>query len=605
MRTWTKETLQILRLNIKNIIIFELLYRLFTVPVYLRLLKLCLRFSLRQAGYSYLTLENIGRFVLKPWTLICILIVAFVGMFFLILEVAGLITAYQGSAYTRKLTPLSIFAGGLDKLRGRPLKRNIRLLFVALVHYMVINQVFLARMFTHIKPFNFIIQEIGTKPLFLVCTGMLALVIALAAAFTMFVLYGCMIEQKTFRDSCVRSRQLMQGNVIRTVLHLVLCHVCLVAGIVLLYYLCAFLAAVFIVLFTRQNLALAVLTETCSRIEVILIFVASIASVIVHFGALTMFYYQHSRKLSHEVRWDFSYPGMPAARTNGRQVLAGAVLGIGMISCVYIFDLVRNGALIAGEIWYEIQITAHRGSSREAPENTMAAIVAAVEDLADYAEIDVQLSSDGVVVLGHDANLKRVAGVNRSISSMTWEELQRLDVGVWFSNRYEGETVPALEDILEYCKGKIKLNIEIKSVGKDSPLPEQVAGMIRANNMAEQCVITSTSLNYLRKVKQAMPELHTGYIISAAYGNFYSDEAVDFISIRSNFVDEALVKNAHEQGCAVHAWTVNKRSEMERMRMLGVDNIITDYPAVARETLYQEETKESLLEYLRMVLLGV
>ena len=95
--------------------------------------------------------------------------------------------------------------------------------------------------------------------------------------------------------------------------------------------------------------------------------------------------------------------------------------------------------------------------------------------------------------------------------------------------------------------------------------------------------------------------LRTGYIISAAYGNFYSSEAVDFISVRSSFVDERLVENVHSQGKAVHVWTVNQKGEIERLRLLGVDNIITDYPILAREIIYREEATETLLEYLHMV----
>ena len=120
--------------------------------------------------------------------------------------------------------------------------------------------------------------------------------------------------------------------------------------------------------------------------------------------------------------------------------------------------------------------------------------------------------------------------------------------------------------------------------------------------MREQCVVTSVRFSYLARIKELDPEIRTGYIISAAYGDYYSSDDIDFISLRSSFVSERLVEAAHEKGKAVHAWTVNSKSEMERMKMLGVDNIITDYPVIAREILYREAATESLLEYLRLVL---
>ena len=126
--------------------------------------------------------------------------------------------------------------------------------------------------------------------------------------------------------------------------------------------------------------------------------------------------------------------------------------------------------------------------------------------------------------------------------------------------------------------------------------------MIKAYGMENQCVVTSTNLPYLRRVKAVLPEVRTGYIIPAAYGNFYSSEDIDFISIRSGFVTSALMQKAHEQGKAVYAWTVNSKSELERLTLLGVDGIITDRPVMIPEIVYREEATESLFEYLKLVL---
>ena len=112
---------------------------------------------------------------------------------------------------------------------------------------------------------------------------------------------------------------------------------------------------------------------------------------------------------------------------------------------------------------------------------------------------------------------------------------------------------------------------------------------------------TSARLEDLVQVKEAAPELKTGYVIPAAYGDYYSMDAVDFISIRQSFVNQALVEKLHSQGKEVHVWTVNQPKDMERLRLLGVDNLITDDPVLARETLYREETAETVLEYLGMV----
>ena len=119
--------------------------------------------------------------------------------------------------------------------------------------------------------------------------------------------------------------------------------------------------------------------------------------------------------------------------------------------------------------------------------------------------------------------------------------------------------------------------------------------------MEEQCVISSARMRYLERVKAANPDIHTGYIVAAAYGNYYANDCLDFISIRSSFVNREFVGRAHGEGKAVHAWTVNSAAELEQMKLAGVDNIITDYPVKAREICFREEATENLLEYLRMV----
>src|SRR5262249_22055869 len=92
-----------------------------------------------------------------------------------------------------------------------------------------------------------------------------------------------------------------------------------------------------------------------------------------------------------------------------------------------------------------VRVTAHRGHARAAPENTLSAIRKAIESGADYVEMDVQQTADGVVVLLHDRDLKRVAGVSRRLDELSYDEVRKLDVGSWFDPAFAGERVPTLE----------------------------------------------------------------------------------------------------------------------------------------------------------------
>lgn len=599
MKILTKDTWQIIRQNWKNILLFELLYRGITTSVYMRLVSRGIRLALRAAGYSYLTPANIGNFLIRPVTLLIFAAVAFVGILILSLETAGLITAFQGSAYYQKLTPLHILWGGLQKLKDEMIKRNWRLPLFLTVQYLLIHLPFIMRTIVRYKPANFIFQELKKQPVAVAFLVVLLIFGILAVIPRSLTAYGCMIEQKHFHSGVVRSWQMTHKRKWKISSLAMFWELAVILLAVAVYAASVCAAALCVVRFSRQNLAMAVLLSAADRLETGIIYLASMLATVAVYAALSVAYYQYGNRRFHTERWDFGYPARGSMNRRTMAVILTAVVGVGLF---YIYDLVRNGSELSEELLIETEITAHRGSSRTAPENTIPAIEAAVEEMADSVEIDVQMTADGVVVLGHDASLKRVAGVNRSIASMTFEELEKLDVGSWFSSEYAGTRIPSLSEVLELCSQKISLNIEIKYVGKNSELPEKTAEMVREYGMENQCVITSTNLSYLKRVKEALPEIRTGYIISAAYGNFYSSEDVDFISIRSGFVTSALMQNAHEQGKAVYAWTVNTKSELERLTLLGVDGIITDRPVLAREIVYREEATESLFEYLKLVL---
>lgn len=599
MKILTKDTWQIIRQNWKNILLFELLYRGITTPVYMRLVSRGIRLALRAAGYSYLTPANIGNFLIQPVTLLAFAAAAFVGILILSLETAGLVTAFQGSAYYQKLTPLHILWGGLQKMKDEMEKRNWQLPLFLAAQYLLIHLPFILRTIVRYKPANFIFQELKKQPVAVTFLIILLIFGILAMIPRSLTVYGCMIEQKHFHSGVVRSWQMTHKRKWRIASLAMFWELAVILLASAVYAVSVCVAAVCVVYFSRQSLAMAVLLSAADRLETGIIYLASMLTFVMVFAALSVAYYQYGNRRFHAERWDFGYPARGSINRKTLAVVLAALLGVGLF---YIYDLVRNGSELSEELLIETEITAHRGSSVTAPENTIPAIEKAMEEMADSVEIDVQMTSDGVIVLGHDASLKRVAGVNRSIASMTFAQLEQLDVGSWFSKSYEGTRIPALSEVLELCSQKIGLNIEIKYVGKNSELPEKTAEMIKAYGMENQCVVTSTNLPYLRRVKAVLPEVRTGYIISAAYGNFYSSEDIDFISIRSGFVTSALMQNAHEQGKAVYAWTVNSKSELERLTLLGVDGIITDRPVLAREIVYREEATESLFEYLKLVL---
>ena len=231
-----------------------------------------------------------------------------------------------------------------------------------------------------------------------------------------------------------------------------------------------------------------------------------------------------------------------------------------------------------------LQVTAHRGSSRDAPENTISAINLAIQDEADYVEIDVQQTKDGKLVVLHDSNLQRVAGINQHIGELDWEEVRQLDVGSWFSAKFTAERIPLLEEVIKTTKDKIKLNIELKFNGHEQKLATEVVKLVAEQEFVEQCVISSANYPALLKVKELNPQIATGLIIPTALPTV-AEFKVDFYSVRSAIATIDFINQAHAQGKQVHVWTINEITEMETFLNRRVDNIITDTPKTLRRLL--------------------
>ena len=227
-------------------------------------------------------------------------------------------------------------------------------------------------------------------------------------------------------------------------------------------------------------------------------------------------------------------------------------------------------------------LTAHRGSSSQAPENTLAALSLAHLDGADYAEVDIQQTRDGNLVLLHDHNLARVAGVERYIWELDAETISELEVGSWFAEEFRGEKIPFLREAIELAKGKIKLNLELKVHGYEFKFAENLVKILREQDFLKECMISSFDYNLLQQVKQLEPTITTSLITTGELDN-WEDFEVDFYSVCLDLVIQELVKKIHDLDRQIHVWTVNDRETIKKLRNLGVDNVITDIPALNSE----------------------
>jgi glycerophosphoryl diester phosphodiesterase len=259
----------------------------------------------------------------------------------------------------------------------------------------------------------------------------------------------------------------------------------------------------------------------------------------------------------------------------GAAILALVVLGMGGVAELA-FLATRNQAPVV--------IIAHRGSSAGAPENSLAAFRLAAEQHSDMVELDVQESSDGQVLVAHDADLMKVAGNPATIWGTPAGTLRAIDIGTYKDAHYAAERVPTLAEALAVCKGRCKVLVELKSYGHNQHLEERVVQVVEAAGMADQCEFMSLDHDMAHKLKALRPSWRVGILVAKAMGDLTELKA-DFLAVESRMASRRFVRRAHRAGQDVYIWTANDPAWMLMGLTRGVDGLITDHPDLARRVI--------------------
>jgi len=174
------------------------------------------------------------------------------------------------------------------------------------------------------------------------------------------------------------------------------------------------------------------------------------------------------------------------------------------------------------------------------------------------------------------------------VTAHTFEELRRLDAGSHFGPQFAGTPLPALDEVLELCNGKLLVNIELKSLDSSTAsIGADVVAAVRAHDMVDQVVISSFNPLALRRAKKAGPEIECALLTAPDLpgwmraGLTFSYSRADAVHPEYPMVDAAYMAWAAKRGLPVRPWTVNEVADMQRMIALRVDAIITDVPDVA------------------------
>jgi glycerophosphoryl diester phosphodiesterase len=430
---------------------------------------------------------------------------------------------------------------------------------------------------------NYYLSE--RPPRFWVAAGVgVLLALGLAASTTWFFLRwafavpALVLDGQSVRQALRSSRDLMRGRGVRLLAMLIgwllLEQVALVAAVAGLDRLNGVLFSVF-----DDRLTLLV-GSTLALLVVDAILLQLVATVFAVGRALLI-------TLEYEQAWQAA-GGVALAEprieptTDGKARLARAAM-IAVLLAVPAASLIY--AIVLAKVLVEYRptrVTAHRAGSSLGPENSLAALRASLAAGTDDVEIDVQQTADGEVILMHDRDLRRTAGDPRDVGEVTLAEVAQLRLRD--ASGATDERIPMLDEFLEACDDRVRLNIELKETSRAPELPLAVVEVVRRHGFTDRAGVSCFERAPLAAVRAAEPRMPVGMIFSAAQGDL-TRLPVDFLSLQQRMVTGGLLRRAHARGLEVHAWGVNDRETAVRLLDLGCDNLITANPVPMREVV--------------------
>ena len=226
-----------------------------------------------------------------------------------------------------------------------------------------------------------------------------------------------------------------------------------------------------------------------------------------------------------------------------------------------------------------VSAIAHRGFSKAAPENTLAAYRKAIELRPDFMECDVRRTKDGQLIVIHDKTVDRTTNGKGLVADMTMAELRQLDAGSWVGPEFAGEKLPTFEEVLDLAKGQTVLVIEIKEAGTE----DLVVEMIRSREMSGEVMLCSFHYKVGVRMPALDPQIPFSPIIhipepaGPEEAVRLADEAAAvngaIWAVNYQAITPALVDATHSANMLLEAWTVDDEADMRRLVDLGVDVI--------------------------------
>ena len=518
--------------------------------------------ALTLAGEEHLDKNNILHILTNPYSFVILNLLVLIVAFFMFIEFSILTFTIYGQLTEKQYSFRRILDNAWTKTKNLAGFQTLFFIFYFLITIPTINLGVKSVLAKNLFIPKFISSEIMKTNSGLIVWGLIMIVFAYLNLRLIFTLPLTAVGDENILDSIKRSWELTKTGKRKLVLTILLFEIIylLIAAVLtgVITYICIY--------FDNDGNNPIIQTLFFSSISGIIFFLGVISKVTVITSLITVLidHNEISEKLVNNLNENKKKSRLVVTLTT--VIIVVAVLMNG-------FNMYGNG------VNKNIETIAHRGYVAKGVENSIEALEGAAEVGADYVEFDIILTKDNKFVVMHDYNLKRLAGLNKRVQDMNFDEV----VGLTIKQGDFTSKIPSLEEFVNKAKElNMKLVIELKPHGAEpSNYIDILIGEIKRLKL-ENYKFMSLNSKVMEELETKVPNLETGYVIPLQFGNFHHSN-IDFFVIEDFSYRDRLVEQARKENKQVFVWTINNPALITKYLQSPADGIITDEPELVKD----------------------
>ena len=518
--------------------------------------------ALTLSGEEHLDKNNILHILTNPYSFVILNLLVLIVAFFMFIEFSILTFTIYGQLTEKQYSFRSILDNAWTKTKNLAGFQTLFFIFYFLITIPTINLGVKSVLAKNLFIPKFISSEIMKTNSGLIVWGLIMIVFAYLNLRLIFTLPLTAVGDENILDSIKRSWELTKTGKRKLVLTILLFEIIylLIAAVLtgIITYICIY--------FDNDGNNPIIQTLFFSSISGIIFFLGVISKVTVITSLITVLidHNEISEKLVNNLNEN---------KKKSRLVVT-------LTTVIIVVAVLMNGFNMYGNaVNKNIETIAHRGYIAKGVENSIEALEGAAEVGADYVEFDIILTKDNKFVVMHDYNLKRLAGLNKRVQDMNFNEV----VGLTIKQGDFTSKIPSLEEFVNKAKElNMNLVIELKPHGAEpSNYIDILIGEIKRLKL-ENYKFMSLNSKVMEELETKVPNLETGYVIPLQFGNFHHSN-IDFFVIEDFSYRDRLVEQARKENKQVFVWTINNPALITKYLQSPADGIITDEPELVKD----------------------